>query len=185
MWRRRCKCEQKMNVCLTGDCIQQTKFHVLWILLTDWHAETSASQQHWTLKHVRRHWKHWNMKTITQYQTCKRAKHKAIAWASSINRLVQSTVGKLHVPESIYHLVHCVWYSVACAVLTRFNSNNTHQWMILFSTNTIANVRILCFVRCSVGGAWRMEPTHRQNTHSTSEIFLEAYSTVRLSTAVL
>lgn len=80
---------------------------MLWILLTDWHAETSASQQHWTLKHVRRHWKHWNMKTITQYQTCKRAKHKAIAWASSINRLVQSTVGKLHVPDS-----YTIWFIV-------------------------------------------------------------------------
>lgn len=125
------------------------------------------------------------MKTITQYQTCKEPSTKlllelalSIVWFS---RRLENYMCPNLIPFGLLCMIFCC---VRCAYSIQQQQHNTHQWMILFSTNTIAIVRILCFVRCSVGGAWRMEPTHRQNTHSTSEIFLEAYSTVRLSTAV-
>lgn len=59
------------SVCLTGECIQQTENSCATILLTDWHGRVGVRESgpvgiDGTLKHVRRQWKHWNMKTITQ-----------------------------------------------------------------------------------------------------------------------
>lgn len=126
------------------------------------------------------------MKTITQYQTCKEPSTKlllelalSIVWFS--RRLENYMCPN---PYTIWFIVYDILLRALC-LLDSTATTTSMDDIVFHQYNRHRRSDLMLCSLFSVGGAWRMEPTHRQNTHSTSEIFLEAYSTVRLSTAVL